>query len=201
MSLVYGADFQETDDKFDRDEFDIKVGKKNYRVIIDTTLDKVWCREIDSYDYTGRVLFRNPPIEDDFVKGLMEFANSSPVPERNKLISIKKFAREYREQRLKSKSKPKRRGRKEEDYIKRATIWAIENQLKNESRTKVAGRAYQEFSGEAQSESALIVSVRNKWRGWRKIYDAKHPLEKDENGKRKKGVSFRTFIKSRFKPA
>jgi hypothetical protein len=131
----------------------------------------------------------------------MEFANSSPVPERNKLISIKKFAREYKEQREKSKSKAKRRGRKEEDYIKRATIWAIENQLKNESRTKVATRAYQEFSGEAQSESALIASVRNKWRGWRKIYDEKHPLEKDENGKWKKGVSFLAFVKSRFKPA
>jgi ribosomal protein L25 (general stress protein Ctc) len=201
MSVVCMGDLEEVDDKFDRDEFDIKVGKKNYRVIIDTTLDKVWCREIDSYDYTGRVLFRNPPIEDDFVKGLMEFANSSPVPERNKLISINKFVREYKEQRLKSKSKAKRRGRKQEDYIKRATIWAIENQLKNESRTKVATRAYQEFSGEAQSESALIASVRNKWRGWRKIYDAKRPPKKDENGKWKKRVSFLVFVKNYFKPA
>jgi hypothetical protein len=201
MSVVCMGDLEEVDDKFDRDELDIKVGKKNYRVILDATLDKVWCREIDSYDYTGRALFKNPSVDDDFVKGLLEFANSSPAPEGKKLNSINKFVKEYRKQRLKSNSKSKRRGRKEEDYLKRATIWAIENQLKNESRTKVAGRAYLEFRGEAQSESAFIKSVRNKWRGWRKIYDAKHPLEKDENGKWKKRVSFLTFVKNHFKPA
>jgi hypothetical protein len=201
MALLSVGDFQETDDKFDRDEFDIKIGKKNYRVVLDAALDKVWCREIDSYDYTGRALFRNPPIEDGLVKDLIEFVNSSPVPERNKLITVSKFAREYREQRLKSKSKAKRRGRKEKDYIKRATVWAIENQLKNESFTKVARRAYQEFRSEAHSEAALVSSLRSKQRSWKNLYKEKHPLKRDEDGKWKKRVSFRTFIKRLFKPA
>jgi hypothetical protein len=200
MSVVCGGDFQETDDKFVRDEFDIKVGKKNYRVIHDCTLDKIWCREIDSYDYTGRALFKNPSVDDDFVKDLLEFANNSPAPEGKKLNSINKFVREWKKQRLKSNSKSKRRGRKEEDYLKRATIWAIENKLGNESRTKSARRAYQEFKSEAQSESAFITSVINKWGRWKKTYETKHPLEKDENGKRKRGVSFRAFVKNYSKP-
>jgi hypothetical protein len=200
VSVVCAGDFEETDAKFDRDELDIKVGKKKYRVIFDKELKRVWCREIDSYDYTGRALFRNPSVDDDFVKGLMEFANNSPALEGKKLNSINKFVREWKKQRLKSNSKSKRRGRKEEDYLKRATIWAIENKLGNESRTKSARRAYQEFKSEAQSESAFITSVINKWGRWKKIYETKHLLEKDENGKRKRGVSFRAFVKNHFKP-
>jgi hypothetical protein len=201
VSVVYAGDLEEIDAKFDRDEVDIKVGKKKYRVIFDKELKKVWCREIDSYDYTGRALFRNPSVDDDFVKGLMEFANSSPAPEGKKLNSINKFVKEFKKQRLKSKSKLKRRGRKEEDYLKRATVWTIENQLGNESRVKAARRAYEEFRSEAQSESAFITSVVNKWGRWKKIYETKHSLEKDENGKRKRSVSFRTFAKNQFKPA
>jgi hypothetical protein len=170
-------------------------------VILDATLDEVWCREIDSYDCTGRALFRNPPIEEVLLKELMESVNNSPVPERNKLITVSKFVREYREQKLKSKPKPKRRGRKEEDYIKRATVWTIENQLKNEPFKTTAHRAYQEFKGEAHSETALVSSIRSKQREWKKKYNEKYPLKRDENGKWKNRVPFRTFIKSLSKPA
>jgi hypothetical protein len=93
----------------------------------------------------------------------------------------------------------KHRGRKEEDYLKRATLWAIENKLRREKRTETARRAYEIFKDEAQSETAFIKSVRNKWTSLNAIYKGKHPIEKDGNGKFKKPVSFKLFVRNHFK--
>jgi hypothetical protein len=176
---------------------DIEVEGKQYRLFYNPIVKKFFANE--RVNVEGKKYLKNPSCDDDMVKELLEFIKNFPAPENKKLNSLNKAVKQYRKEKSKGRIKQKRRGRKEDDYLKRATLWSIENQQSGESRTETARRAYQEFKDEAQSEPALIQSVRNKWTNLSTIYKDKYPMKKGENGKYKRRVTFKAFVKAHFK--
>jgi hypothetical protein len=177
---------------------DILVNKRRYRIFYNPIAKKYFANEIIKM---GKDIYiKNPSCDEDFVKGLREFIKDFPAPENKKLHSINKAIREYKKEKSASKPKLKRRGRKEEDYLKEATLWAIENQQPKESRPAAARRAYGVFKDKAQSEQALVRAINRKWTGLSKLHGEKYPFYKSENEKWKRRVSFKPFAKKILKP-
>ncbi len=165
-SLMVTGDSEATDDKYDRDEFDIKLGKKNYRVIIDKALDRIWCREIAEYDYTGRALFKNPIHEELLEQWIKTYVELNP-PKNTRKDTLNKFIKDLlkvfkqEDNNLQLKKKP--RGRPSKPYIRKAASWCIGNHPKGqENRSPTIAEAYKIY-GENHIKESFISTVRNKW--------------------------------------
>jgi hypothetical protein len=174
MSVVCAGDFEETDVKFDRDEVDIKVGKKKYRVIFDKELKKVWCREIDSYDYTGRVLFRNP-VDKQKSEKLAEFFISLNLPKNNRNDTIANFKKNvekfYKQEELKSQPKNQLKGNLPDPILTEAACWCIEQNPRPRYKRPTLRLAFKKFGKKSHTEGSFITMVRNKWSNILKAYD------------------------------
>jgi hypothetical protein len=186
MSLMSIKDWQESDDNTDRDEFDIQVGEKIYRVIIDKTLDRIWCREISEYDYTGRALFKNP-VDKEKSGRLQKFIIELNLLKTNRLDTMtharKEVLKFYEQEELNGQSRRNPVGKEPKASLIRATLWCIRNHPKNliHKRPTIL-RAYKKF-GEEDTESSFVRSVYRKWNNFEKEYRAQPAEFKKQNSK------------------
>jgi hypothetical protein len=181
------------------EQFDVKVDGIYYRVFVNYQHNLIGWNEIVSFDYDGKgmPLLRNPAFHKELVKGLRDFVRDSDTPENLKINSIKYFAeneiKRIKEQRLKTKPKPRTKGRSAEDYLRKATNWSINHHNPTtEIRTETIRRAHKLYKDKAQSEEAFIKSVMNRWNSLSTLY-------KKKKGEGKITSDFKTYAKNRLK--
>jgi hypothetical protein len=177
---------------------DIKLNKKRYRLFYNPIAKKYFANEFVKVD--GKIYLQNPACDDRLVDAIKELVKNFDTPEGKKLNSVNKAVREIKKDKIKNQPTKKRQGRKEDDYLKAATLWAIENKGIDEKRNPTARRAYGVFKDKAQSEQALVRAINRKWTGLSKLHEEKYPFYKSENGKWKRRVSFKSFAKKILKP-
>ncbi len=174
---------------------DIDVNGEQYRIFYNSIAKKFFANQIINED--GNFYLKNTSCNEKFIEALMEFAKGFAAPENEKSRSINVFVTRWKKEKLKEKSKSrfklKRRGRKEEEYLKEATLWVINNRQQSELTTETARRAYEIFKTEAQSESAFVKSVTNKCSRLEGIYKAK-------SVQYKKRTNFKAYAKKSMKP-
>jgi hypothetical protein len=185
-------------EQFDREEIDIKIDGTKYRIIFDKKLKKVWCREIHSFDHTGRPLFRNPAYDEEKTKRIIELFNDGKTPDEQLRFTARIIAKGIKKavdnHFAKSDTKPKTKGRPAEQYLRDATFWAISNRQSKESKPKVAERAFELFEKEATSKDALKTAI---LRIWNEAY-AKFKIEKEKMDI-KNHFTFKKFAKTYLK--
>lgn len=109
------------------------------------------------------ILKRNPvvyiPLSELFQKMLKE-TKAPKGTWRNSFNHAKKqFEKKIEAGKLKSKNKPKNRGRKRENYFRVATLQAIKSHKPNELITDTVRRLYPRFEKQASSEANFVTYV------------------------------------------
>jgi hypothetical protein len=166
MSLMSIGDWEESEDNTDRDEFDIEVSEKIYRVIIDKTLDRIWCREISEYDYTGRALFKNPIHKGLLEQWLKTYIELNP-PKNTRKDTLNKFNRDllklFKQEENNLQLKKKSRGQPPKANLRKSAAWCIEHHPKGQkNRSLTIAEAYKKY-GETHIKESFITTVRKKW--------------------------------------
>lgn len=126
--------------------FDIKSGKKNYRVFVNRELNRIIFNEIVSYNYQGIVLLKNPVNREtlkECFKRIFALPKNEQKPTASRLFTNVK--NQFEKERLSREIEKNPTGKQPKAYLKRATLWCITEQFTNESGRATILRAYKKF--------------------------------------------------------
>jgi hypothetical protein len=181
ISLAADGGIESAGGKSDIEEFDIEIDKSLFRIYIDKSSNKIWCREIE-YDSASRVLFKNPANKEksEWIKEVL-----FKLPENQWLDTLRDVRngtlKKKKEIRQKKKSKP--RGRPEKENIKEATLWciaALDNKT-YKNRPEAIKEAFKEFGEKDVPLKSFARTVGAKIANIAVLYREKLPHFKDKN--------------------
>jgi hypothetical protein len=164
--------------------FDIKSGRKSYRVFVNRKLNRIIFNEIISYNHKGVVLLKNPANtikSEKFKKELLALPKNEQKPTVSHFT--KSMAKYFKQEELNNQPKNPA-GNRQNPILQEAVLWCIKNHPKElRSKRPTLLLAYKEFEKEWRKvgkkdslESSFVNSVRSKWSKVKKLYN-KQPEE------------------------
>jgi hypothetical protein len=157
------------------EEFDIRKGRKFYRVTLSENRKKLNCNEIVSYNYKGIVLLRNPinkELSARIAEMLFDEGKENEWLDTLRDIRQKTFNKKSEIKREKT-LKPK--GRPGKENIKKASIWCIDALDKKlyKNRPDAIKEAYKEFGEKDVPLKSFARTVGTKIKNITNLYNEK----------------------------
>lgn len=168
---------------------DIQSGGQQYSVFYNPIIEEFFVYE--SHYENGRLLCKNPAIDDNAVKALLQIFLS--IGNANQTVTVKKFLKEVavhdpdkafkmslffesfvkkkQEKVLGKNVRSRQKGRPESLNLMDAALWSIVNRKLEEDNLDLIKRTYEKYKAESPNLKSFTISIKDKWVKIRKEHE------------------------------